>query len=173
MSDLDNASMFIAGVSRDDNERNEIPSGHARRNSLYWDLVGPMLGLESRDAPVQSPNSNLEVIRAYERRRAEADGVTLAELAGEIAVHGLELAKEVVAKVRRPSELERAKAWLAETLTGEMLAGDVERMAGEAGISARTLRRARKALMVRTRKHGRGPWYWTPLKSGQDDKAAG
>jgi hypothetical protein len=175
MSDLSDASFFIAGgVSRDDNERNEIPAGYARRG-LYWDLVGPMLGLPGEKYPPvdrQGVSPEIQQIRDYERRRL---GPTIGDLAQEAVTHAVDAVREVVAKVRRPSELAKAKKFLGETLSSEpMLATTVQKLAAEAGISARTLRRAAKAMKVRIRKKsGHGPWFWSMVRGGHDAQAAG
>jgi HTH domain len=81
-------------------------------------------------------------------------------------------------KPRKLTELQKAKAFLSDVLSGEpMLATTVQELAVEVGISRRTLRRAVKALKVKVRKNGRGPWFWgmvrTELESGQDAKVAG
>jgi hypothetical protein len=57
-----------------------------------------------------------------------------------------------------PGELERAIAWLREQLAdGPMPTATVERLAGGAGISPATLKRARKAVGVRAKKRGGTP----------------
>jgi putative DNA primase/helicase len=59
--------------------------------------------------------------------------------------------------------LREAKDFLRETLAaGPRAAKDVEQEAKAAGITAATLRRARKALKVDAHKDGfQGPWTWT------------
>jgi hypothetical protein len=72
----------------------------------------------------------------------------------------------VVAKTKKPSELQRAKAFLVDTLREPVLATTVEKLAVEAGISKRTLRRAGKALKVKSRRKGnRGPWFWSLIQA--------
>jgi hypothetical protein len=73
---------------------------------------------------------------------------------------------------RKPSELQRAKDFLVATLTGETPAEEVKRLAAEQNISARTLRRAVRALRVRNRKEGRHRSFWSPLNSGQGARVA-
>jgi hypothetical protein len=60
-----------------------------------------------------------------------------------------------------PRELERAAAWLVRELEragGRLASGELERRAGLAGISPRTLRRARHSRGVLA-DHNGGRWY--------------
>jgi hypothetical protein len=51
-----------------------------------------------------------------------------------------------------------------------MLATAIEKLAIKAGISKRTLRRAAKALKVKSRRKGnRGPWSWSMIRAEQAD----
>jgi hypothetical protein len=61
------------------------------------------------------------------------------------------------------SALQEAVAFLLQVLaSGPMSATEVERLADQAGIARRTLRRARESLGVERRKDGmRGGWSWS------------
>lgn len=59
------------------------------------------------------------------------------------------------------AELERAERWLRELLgNGEKRVSEITALAATEGISAATLRRAKEALRVRSKKRGR-VWVWT------------
>jgi hypothetical protein len=62
---------------------------------------------------------------------------------------------------------QRAEALLRDVLTPDARpALEVQRLAGEAGIKMRTLRRTRERMDVRVFKKGRDAWYWElPLGS--------
>jgi hypothetical protein len=159
--------IFIPSGSQFDNE---IPAPHQRKGSVFWSFLQPVVGLQPEHEPWHNEGVSREIaeIRAYEARRVEANNslppqVTLADLASEAVTH---LVDAVKAKVRKPTELQRAKTWLQDTLSGgPMLATAVEKLAIKAGISKRTLRRAAKSAKVQSRRKGRGPWVWTPLQA--------
>jgi hypothetical protein len=162
---MDEASFFIAGgVVRDDNERNEIPPGHARRNNPYWQWMGGLLGLPGeRYEPVNNDGVSpaIQAIRAHEERRL---GPTVGELAGEVVTHAVDAVKEVVKRVK---PIERAMTWLADQLALEPgSAVDIEHRAKAAKINPRTLRRAREKLGVKARRRG-GGWWWSLPDGGQ------
>jgi hypothetical protein len=174
-----------------DFDANGIPRARAR-NTDYWGWVGKLLSIQppasslvDRDAgarpffgalggPVytglMSDDMRWEAMRRRERRIAEANNAvpyrpTIAEVVSEV----VEAVREAV-KPRKPTELQRAKAWLQETLaSGPMLATAVEKLAIKAGISKRTLRRAAKSVKVQSRRKGRGPWVWSPLQAESHD----
>jgi hypothetical protein len=62
----------------------------------------------------------------------------------------------------RGSALREAEDWLQETLDEPISAGDVLRMARNAGISTKTLRRASESLGIIKEKNGmKGGWVWS------------
>jgi hypothetical protein len=105
-----------------------------------------------------------------DRRIAELNNaVPFKPTLGEVLSEVVEAVREAV-KLRKPTELQRAKTWLQETLSGgPMLATAVEKLAIKAGISKRTLRRAAKSVKVQSRRKGRGPWVWSPLQAESHD----
>ena len=112
--------------------------------------------------PVGSINWQLDAVARRDRRIAELNAPP------QPAAPEADTAPETpAAKPRKLTELQRAKTWLADVLSGErMLATTVEKLAVNAGISKRTLRRASKALKVKIRKNGRGPWFWSMVRTG-------
>jgi hypothetical protein len=168
----------------------DIPSARERRGE-FWSWVGGLLNLpaptsslvDKDDGPrhflaslgghtgLMDNDLRWDAMRRREQRIQEANNsVPFKPTFGELMS---EVVDAVKAKVRKPTELQRAKAWLQETLAGgSMLATAVEKLAIKAGISKRTLRRAAKSAKVQSRRKGRGPWVWTPLQAesqeGQD-----
>src|SRR5262249_40700274 len=60
------------------------------------------------------------------------------------------------------SALREAEEWLQETLTEPTPAAEIFRMAEDAGISRKTLRRASESLRILTEKTGmKGGWVWS------------
>jgi hypothetical protein len=104
-------------------------------------------------------------IRAYQRKIYELDTPP------QPATHVETVAEVPALKPRKVTELQRAKTFLAEALSGEpMLATAIEKLAIKAGISKRTLRRAAKALKVKSRRKGnRGPRSWSMIRAEQAD----
>jgi hypothetical protein len=141
-----------------------LPSPKERRG-LFWQLAGPLVGLRQEHHP--RPGSldwQLDAIARRDQRIVEANKPP--SIASEIVVELVGHVKEVVKKLRKPTELQRARTWLQETLAGEpMLATTVEKLAVKAGISKRTLRRAAKSAKVRSRRKGRGPWVWSLVQA--------
>lgn len=79
------------------------------------------------------------------------------------------LAADSATSLHEKSELEAAREFLREELKdGPMCAKHVYRDAKDAGISERTLRRAKDALRVKSEKVGTEGWRWTlPPEGGQ------
>jgi hypothetical protein len=120
-------------------------------------------------------NDAIRAIRAYQRR-IDAANAPPSPSPESTVDDGVPEVQPI--KPRKVTELQKAKAFLSDVLSGEpKLATTVQELAAEAGISQRKLRRAVKALKVKVRKNGRGPWFWgmvrTELESGQDAKVAG
>ena len=63
------------------------------------------------------------------------------------------------------TEIARAMSWLDQVLNaGPVAQKEVERLAVDAGISARTLKRAKQRLKVKSVRKGRKHWSWQLLK---------
>jgi hypothetical protein len=79
---------------------------------------------------------------------------------GQSSITADELAAGPQHTARRDTELQRAEAWLSQSLQrGPCLAQEGVEAAAALGISLRTLKRAKKALNVHSKKEG-GIWYW-------------
>jgi hypothetical protein len=158
--------IFIPRGSQFDNE---IPDGHQRKNSVFWSFLQPVLGLQPEHLPWDNDGISREIatIRAYEARRLDANNAvpfkpTFGEVVSEVVST---VAEAVKAKVRKPTELQRAKAWLQTTLeAGPMEQREVEKLARKEGITDRTLKRAKQALRVKSTGKPRQPWIWSLLR---------
>ncbi len=86
---------------------------------------------------------------------------------GTSALTANQLVGEPVSEEDR-SELEEAIDFLSEALAdGPRAAKPIKRLADQAGIAERTLRRAKERLGVKTRKTSAGPWEWQLREGGQ------
>jgi hypothetical protein len=98
-------------------------------------------------------------------RLSAPDGVVRVEWLTETTHTAAELLQEPADDEER-SAGEEAEVWLRDALAkGQRRADVTVRAARAAGISERTLRRARKRLEIRSEKQAGsldGPWYWVP-----------
>ncbi len=167
------SSFFIAG--RD----NEIPEPYQRKGSVFWSSLQPVLGLPQEHKPWHNEgvSPNIARIREYEARRAEANNTTpyRPTLGDVVATVVEETVEAIKAKARKPTELQRAKVWLQTMLeAGPMRQTEVESLARKEGITARTLKRAKQALRVKSTGKPRQPWIWSLLRArAKEDSGPG
>ena len=153
---------------------NDLPDRRAMASApTYWNWVGQILsGVGGHPEP---PDRRIEQLRknaaAYEAQRPS--------VIAEIVAEAVDVAREAVSsafarvpipgKAKAKTEIARATEWLIVALAGQvggqLGAVEVERLAKEAGISMRTLRRASKVAGI---KHVRNPdktWSWRLIRA--------
>ncbi len=161
--------------NRDD--PNDIPDAARRYGSPFWRFMTPLLGIQADRGGFHRDGVTPEIamIRAYQARLDAAQGVggpvvTLGDLAADVVEH----VREAVEAIRKVRPREKARKWLMSALAdGPMLAETVKRLAAEAGIAQRTLRRAFEQGNFQHRKNGDGVSVWSqPRAVGQKKMAA-
>ncbi len=156
-------SIFYIENRSDDpaDDFNQLPSRRQMASApQYWNWVGSILG-NVVGGHAEAENRRIEVLRknaeAYERQRQPT---ILQEIVSEAVDHIVEVV--VPAPIRKAMKAkERAKIWLLEQLaSGPKAATALTAAAKEAGISSRTIERARKALKLKPRR-SQGRVWWT------------
>jgi hypothetical protein len=159
-------SIFYVENRSDDPESdfNKLPSRREMASApQYWNWVGQILGNVVGGHAEATENRRIEALRrnaeAYERQRQPS---LIAEIVSEAIDHIVEAV--VPAPIRKAMwAKERAKIWLLEQLaSGPKAATALTAAAKDAGISARTVERARKALGLKPRRSQGRVWWMLP-----------
>ena len=134
-------------LARDPDDENRRVVAHWKSN---MSALAPsvLYGLEAISLPAMNGDPDVETVRLVNLGRSDHDGETL-------------LTDRDGPEER--SALEEAMAFLRKELGGErqVATKTVQKHAGEAGISLRTLDRAKAKLRVKAEKHGfEGAWTW-------------
>lgn len=151
-----------------------LPEPKERRGT-FWQFLQPVLGYEPERYPAATGEVDwqLDAVARRDRRMAEVNAPPgpVAAVIAEVA----DVVTTAVKKLRKPTELQRAKAWLQEMLNaGPMAQREVEKLARKEGITARTLKRAKQALRVKSTGKPKQPWMWSLLRAkAKEDSGPG